>query len=42
MAIIPAGLALMAAAMLVTFVGQLKALAGPRGERDEVAPEEAA
>jgi C4-dicarboxylate transporter DctQ subunit len=42
MAIIPAGLALMALAMLVTLGRQVKALAGPRARRDEVAPEESA
>jgi C4-dicarboxylate transporter DctQ subunit len=42
MAIIPAGLALMALAMLVTLVRQVRLLAGPPPARDEVAPEEAA
>ena len=42
MAIIPAGLALMGLAMLVTLVRQIRVLAGPHRERDEVAPEEAA
>ncbi len=42
MAIIPGGLALMGATMLVTLGRQLKAVAGPRGERDEVPPEETA
>jgi len=39
MAIIPAGLALMALAMLVTLVRQASTLLGPPSARDEVTPE---
>jgi TRAP-type C4-dicarboxylate transport system permease small subunit len=39
MLIIPAGLALMALAMLVTLVRQVRAATGPAAGRDEVAPE---
>jgi TRAP-type C4-dicarboxylate transport system permease small subunit len=42
MAVIPAGLALLGLAMLVTLGRQVTALAGPRTARDEVAPEESA
>jgi TRAP-type C4-dicarboxylate transport system permease small subunit len=38
MAVIPAGLALMAVAMLSTLLRQVRALFGPRSVRDEVAP----
>jgi C4-dicarboxylate transporter, DctQ subunit len=39
MAVIPAGLALMALAMLARFVRQARVTLGPRSARDEVAPE---
>lgn len=39
MAVIPAGLALMAVAMLLALVRQVRVLLGPRAARDEVAPE---
>ena len=39
MAVIPAGLALMAVAMLLTLVRQLRAMLGPRSARDEVSPQ---
>jgi TRAP-type C4-dicarboxylate transport system permease small subunit len=39
MALIPAGLALMALAMLVAFARQVAILFGPRDRRDEVPPE---
>jgi C4-dicarboxylate transporter, DctQ subunit len=39
MAVIPAGLALMAVAMLSRLLRQVRALFGPRSARDEVAPE---
>jgi len=39
MAVIPAGLVLMAVAMLSTLVRQVRVLLGPRSARDEVAPE---
>ena len=39
MAVIPAGLALMAVAMLLTLVRQVRVLLGPRSARDEVSPE---
>ena len=39
MAVIPAGLTLMALAMLVRLVRQLRVTLGPRPARDEVAPE---
>lgn len=39
MAVIPAGLALMAVAMLSTLLRQVRVLFGPRSARDEVAPE---
>ncbi len=42
MAVIPAGLALMAVAMLARLVRQLRVTLGPRSARDEVAPEAAA
>jgi TRAP-type C4-dicarboxylate transport system permease small subunit len=42
MAWIPAGLALMALAMLATLVRQITAALGPAASRDEVAPEAAA
>ena len=42
MAVIPAGLALMALAMLSTLSRQVKAIVGPPAQRDEVAPEEGA
>ena len=40
MLLIPAGLGLMAIAMLATLRRQLRAALGPRGTRDEVEPEE--
>lgn len=40
MLVIPAGLALMALAMLVALVRQVRVLAGPRACRDEVPPED--
>jgi TRAP-type C4-dicarboxylate transport system permease small subunit len=40
MAVIPAGLALLGLAMLAALGRQLTVLAGPRGRRDEVGPEE--
>jgi TRAP-type transport system small permease protein len=39
MLIVPAGLALMALAMLVTLIRQLRTALGPRAARDEVTPE---
>jgi TRAP-type C4-dicarboxylate transport system permease small subunit len=42
MAVIPAGLALLGLAMLVTLGRQVRVLLGPRARRDEVAPEELA
>jgi len=39
MAVIPAGLALMAVAMLMTLLRQVRVLLGPKSDRDEVAPE---
>lgn len=42
MAVIPAGLGLMGVAMLAALVRQVKLLAGPRGARDEVTPDQAA
>ena len=42
MLLIPAGLGLMAIAMLVTLGRQLRAALGPRATRDEVTPEEGA
>jgi TRAP-type C4-dicarboxylate transport system permease small subunit len=42
MAFVPAGLALMGLAMVVTLGRQVKALLGPRAARDEVGPEERA
>ena len=39
MAVIPAGLALMAVAMLITLARQVRVLLGPRSARDEVSPE---
>ena len=42
MAVIPAGLALMALAMLGALVRQLRAMLGPRSARDEVAPDTSA
>jgi TRAP-type C4-dicarboxylate transport system permease small subunit len=38
MAVIPAGLALLAVAMLLTLVRQVRVLLGPRSARDEVSP----
>jgi TRAP-type C4-dicarboxylate transport system permease small subunit len=40
MAVIPAGLALLGLAMLTTLGRQIRVLFGPRGQRDEVVPEE--
>ena len=38
MAVIPAGLALMAVAMLMTLLRQARVMLGPQSDRDEVAP----